>query len=631
MRRLLPEWLGSRLTADLPWRARLNDDRIVVILPLVLAFVTYANSLYNGFAFDDTVIIQLNTRVHQFFDLGAIWLTPYWPYAHGDMFGLYRPLTIFAYAIQWALGEGQAFLFHFVNVLMHVAVTYGVFRLLRALAFDAPASAFGAAVFAVHPVHVEAVANVVGQAEMIGAGAVVAACILYLEREGEGLRLPRTLAIAALYLGGMLAKENAIVLPALIVAVDLAQRHMRRLPLWRRSWVDPAALLALLSAVAVAYLALRLDVLGSIGGSDAGPALPFLKEEDRVYSALRAWPEFARLLFWPMKLAADYAPAVILPAYEFTPMVTLGLFLLVATVVLALLTPWRPRLGLPAAWFLICILPVSNLLLPIGVLIAERTLYMPSVAVSLVAAALAGFRHKPSARRLLAVGAVAVLLAFTVRTITRNPVWYSTDTVLRSLLDTHPESYRAQWRAAVREVELGNYARSHYHWELGYRLWPRNSAYTVDYANFHLNYGNPARAAALAEAARAADPNAQLAGLVLAAARLKLRDFDGALAVADELIPEIGLEPRIARMRARALTGLGRSTEALAAWRLAMSTGPSSAADWIVYARALQMDGRLRDALKALDAAEARIRDDEPESTTAVAAGRRQIRAQMGE
>lgn len=631
MRRLFPEGFRKRLAADRPWRARLHDERLLMLLPLILAFVAYANSLYNGFAFDDTIIIQGNTRVHRIFDLGGIWGTPYWPYALGEVFGLYRPLTIFGYAIQWTLGDGQPFLFHFVNVLMHVGVTCGVFRLLRALAFDAPASAFGATVFAVHPVHVEAVANVVGQAEMIGAGAVVAACILYLEREGEGLRLPRALAIAALYLGGMLAKENAIVLPALIAAVDLAQRHIRGLPLWRRSWVDPAALLALLSAVAVAYLALRVDVLGSIGGSDAGPALPFLKEDDRVYSALRAWPEFARLLFWPMKLAADYAPAVILPAYEFTPMVTLGLFLLVATVVLALLTPWRPGLGLPAAWFLFCILPVSNLLLPIGVLIAERTLYMPSIAISLLAATLAGFRHQPSTRRLLAAGAMAVLVAFTVRTITRNPVWYSTDTVLRSLMDTHPESYRAQWRAAVRETELDDHAEAHYHWELGYRLWPRSAAYIVDYASFHLNYGNPARAVELAQIALVEDPDAQLAGLVLAAAHLRMRDFQGALEATDALIPELGLEPRVVRMRARALTGLGRSTEALAAWRLAMSTGPSSAADWIVFARALQMDGRLREALKALDAAEARIRDDEPQSTAAVAAGRRQIRAQMAE
>src|SRR5690606_37652694 len=106
------------------------------------------------------------------------------------------------------------------------------------------------------------------------------------------------------------AKESAIVLPGLLVALDVAQR---RVLLARQSVVDYARAMAmptfLLAAAAVLYLAVRVDVLGSIGGTHAAPAMPFLRTDDRILTAFRAWPEYVRLLFFPLDLSADYSPA----------------------------------------------------------------------------------------------------------------------------------------------------------------------------------------------------------------------------------------------------------------------------------------------------------------------------------
>ena len=72
----------------------------------LVACACYANSVWNGYAMDDNFIILGNPRVHQLNDQSQIWLTPYWT-AYGKSLGLYRPLAIFGYALQWAAGAGE--------------------------------------------------------------------------------------------------------------------------------------------------------------------------------------------------------------------------------------------------------------------------------------------------------------------------------------------------------------------------------------------------------------------------------------------------------------------------------------------------------------------------------------------
>src|SRR5690606_40346104 len=87
-------------------------------------------------------------------------------------------------------------------------------------------------------------------------------------------------------------------------------------------------------------------------------------------------------------------------------------------------------------------LPVSNLIIPIGVVVAERILYLPSLAVSIAAAyAWVALEQNGTrrARQLAAAAAAAVLVLFGGRAVLRNPEWKSTDTIFAALLRDHPE------------------------------------------------------------------------------------------------------------------------------------------------------------------------------------------------
>jgi protein O-mannosyl-transferase len=585
---------------------RLRHALLPGALIAAASVLVYLNALGNGFALDDVAIIPDNPRVHDLSDWRAIWLTPYWPF-FGIELGLWRPLAIFLYALQWHLGGGEPLLFHAVNVVLHASVAVLGFLLLRNLTATGPALA-GALVFAVHPVHTEAVANVVGQAELITAGALIAACWVHACRP-PGLAIPwrHRLALVVLFAVAILTKEHAVVLPALLVATDLAKRRLEftvsALYQYGRAMLVP---MLLLGGVLALYLTFRFAVLeGSLLGVQAGPQLHFLREEYRVLNALRAFPEILRLLVFPYRLAIDYSPAMILPVESWTALTAVGALLVLAIATLALLTPRFPAAGFPAAWFFITIITVSNLFFPIGVLIAERTLYLPSFAVS-AAIAFAWLELAPRAARRERVAAVAllvvVLLAGAVRTWMRTPDWRSTHTVLYSLVRDHPESYKAQWTHATWQWQLGRVDAARDHYELALRLYARDSQLMTDFANFLLMYGEPDRAVSLLEHAHVLHPFVPRTTVLLGQAYIFTGRPEEALRVARSAEQQRMSISITLPLRAAAYDALGREQEALAAWRhLVYHVGAlEPPLRWGQIARALARGGAIDDARFAI-------------------------------
>lgn len=578
------------------------------ILVALAAIAVYLNSLANGFAYDDMTIIERNARVHQLTDQARIWLKPYWP-SYGPELGLYRPFAIFMYAVEWALGGGKPFLFHAFNVTLHALASVLAFFLTRCLVGGGPAPLIGALVFALHPVRTEAVANVVGQAELLAGAATLGACLIHATRpSGADTGWTRRLATVILFAIAMLTKESAIVLPGLLVALDVAQRRVHITAASVLTYLrSTAMLLFLLTSAAIAYLALRVDVLGSLGGVDAAPSLPFLRNEARVPTAFRAWPEYVRLLFFPSDLAADYSPAVILPVEGLSPMALLGATILFLTVVLALLTPIAPAAGLPAAWFFITVLPVSNLLMPIGVVVAERLLYTPGFALTLIVAAAwqkGQARWSPGRMPMrLAYAATTVVLGlFAYRTVVRNPDWKSMDAVANAVLRDHPESYRAQWIMSGRLFGLGNSDLGLQTLEMAYRIWPNDGQVLAQLANQYIATGAHHEALELLERSRQYVDWAHNVEQLLAAGAIGTGEYQRAL---DAIIRADRLgSPRHLTfpVYAQAYEGLGRIPDAIGAWKASVrQAGADHWIHWSRLARALAVHG---DSLAALDAAD---------------------------
>ncbi|HRX85974.1 MAG TPA: hypothetical protein P5572_13225, partial [Phycisphaerae bacterium] len=194
------------------------------VLVAVAALLVYANTLANGFALDDVPIVQTNPNVTAAGPAGRAWTTPYWPQSNrGDRDDLlYRPLTIQTYRWQYALGGATAWPFHLVNLLLHAAISVGVWWLARRLGAGVAGALVAGLIFAVHPIHTDAVSNIVGRAELLAAAGTLLAVICALTaRQRAGARDNRRaimwwVAAWAAAAAALASKENGVSALALV-------------------------------------------------------------------------------------------------------------------------------------------------------------------------------------------------------------------------------------------------------------------------------------------------------------------------------------------------------------------------------------------------------------------------------
>ena len=333
----------------------------------------------NGFVFDDVPQVVENVRIQGLSRVGEILTSPYWPPPYAPE--LYRPVASLTVALQYIIGAGDPTIFRVVSYLLYALAAVGVFELARRVLPRSIALGI-AALFAADPVHVEAVALAVNQGELIVACAALVSVLLYLDRRRENagagtLSVRDWTVLSVLFAVGALAKENGFIIPGLLVVAELflvdADSFRDRL---RTTWRGYAAM----AAVGVVLLATRALVLsGNVTGALPAKAIAGLSLGERLLTMLQIVPKWVRLLAWPAHLQIDYSPNEIVASRSFGAHELLGLVLLVSLVAIAWLARRRARVvtfGL--AWCAVALFPVSNIV-PTGIVLAERTLFLPSV------------------------------------------------------------------------------------------------------------------------------------------------------------------------------------------------------------------------------------------------------------
>lgn len=511
-----------------------GDGRVAAMLGLLAALI-YLPSVANGFAFDDVPAILGDPRVLGVWNPARLLVEPYWA-GSGSELGLYRPLLKLGFAFDWWVSGGAAWWFHLVNVAWHAAATALVFLLLRRLFERAPA-AIATVLFAVHPVHVEAVANVVGRADVMAATFALGALLLWSARRS-------VVAVAGLYLAALACKESAVVLPLLLPLLDQAAGPDRPGEAGLRGYARArgAGYLALGVALGV-YLGARHAAIGAFAPAMLHPAAAVLHStSDRLATAFQVWPQYARLLFFPRTLLADYSPRILMPLTGWSAAPLAGVLLLAALLAAGAwaFSTGRARAGLALLWFPITIATVSNLLVPIGTLLAERTLYLPSLALSVAAALLWPWLSR-AARPLAVTLALLVAIAMTGRTLARQPEWRSTQSIFAALERDRPDSYRVPWFRARQAAAAGQTELAAERYAAALELWPYRKALLIEAARLDVSLGRLRSARDIARFTldfRPDDLDAHrlLVGVDLdlgdtAAARVHLRD---ALAVAPD-------------------------------------------------------------------------------------------------
>lgn len=413
---------------------------------MILALASSITGLWNGFAYDDVAIILKDQRIHALRDVLNVFTQPYWPPMSEHVGSLYRPFTSLGFALQWIVGGGSPLIFHITSIALYVAVCMVVFRLARQL-FDEKAALIAGAIFAVHPLHVEAVANIVGQAELAAALLMSLGVSLYIDWRREGaLGGRRAGLLCTMYGAAMLFKEHAVVMPALILAVELLPSPLGNNA--RRRAMQLLPVMVGMAVVGVAFVAVRTHFVGKItsGGFEAsifvGQSFP-----SRFLTMLNVIVEWIRLFIWPATLSADYSPSRINPATEFSPTMLPSVAVILAVITLGVWARKKyPSATFSLAWVVTTLLIPSNLIVVTGFVLAERALFSPSVGVSLLlGAVIAGALRRASQPAMrLATAAVAIaIVAGVARSATRNPVWKNNDALFRQTVEDAPTSWKA--------------------------------------------------------------------------------------------------------------------------------------------------------------------------------------------
>ena len=460
---------------------------LLALIALVLVTVCHLPLRHGEFVLDDHTVVENNPIVERG-DAAEIF-TSYWSEGGGGSDrGLYRPLPVLTFALERRLTRlPDPVMGRVINVVLHLLTSGVLLALCRRLGCSALTTAATVLLFALHPVHVEAIAGVVGRAELLAAfwGLLALWCSSYSGAWGASAAPSAGRArIAAWAAGGALflalaSKEIALAVLPLMAALELMFRPQPSpdsSDARRAWWVDRGGALAPSALALTVYLILRVNALESLRTLQqvlpAENPLVALQGTERLATALGLVGRYATLLLYPIRLSADYSGGVIPPEPGFIAVRPwFGLLLLSGGALLAL----RPlasgrrvpgasvgaaRVGFAVLLLGLPYLIVGNLFFPVGAVLAERFLYLPSTGfcllVGLLLHALAGAdaRHVAAlATRWLVAALIILVVAYGTRSWSRCLDWRDDATLMRAAAFAQPRSARAHYIVGVVAVQ----------------------------------------------------------------------------------------------------------------------------------------------------------------------------------
>ena len=463
--------------------------RFLWLIPAVVALALFAKGTKGDFVLDDEWVVQRNDVAHDPSRLGLIFSSEYWA-AISSRGTLYRPLTILSYAVNHSMGQGDPTVYHVVNVFLHAIVSALVFVVLVAMRASRAAALAAAILFAVHPIHVEAVSNIVGRAELLSTGGVLLALLAYMRASASAHERGLRIAALAAFGAALLCKENALaftVVPALYDAIFRREAAGSAIAAVRSRWPWHLGFFG----VALGYLVLRRAVLGTLRVDTVAfedNPIGGLAAIDRVVAAVALTGRYASLVAYPKILSYIYGPgAIAVPSSFLDPSVLFGLVVAATFPALAFFF-WKRR---PAvAFWALFLVPsfgiVSNIPFAIGTAFGERLLYMPSVG--LLALAAIGLERLLAASRIppiKGVSAFALVVALIaaclgLRSWSRIDDWRNQETLFRRQAEGSVQCSQISFNAGTIAFAAGDHRSALEHFRRAYSFDP--SAQTTYYS-----------------------------------------------------------------------------------------------------------------------------------------------------
>uniref|UniRef100_A0A671NKU8 dolichyl-phosphate-mannose--protein mannosyltransferase n=1 Tax=Sinocyclocheilus anshuiensis TaxID=1608454 RepID=A0A671NKU8_9TELE len=371
----------------------------------------YWNSLFCGFVFDDVSAILDNKDLRPTTPLKNLFLNDFWgtPMSEERSHKSYRPLTVLTFRLNYLFSELSSSSYHLLNVVLHAVVCVLFLHFCRLL-LDRSTSLIAALLFAVHPIHTEAVTGVVGRAELLSSIFLLAAFLAYTKSKGADHSIVWTPIISTVFLVAVatLCKEQGITVIGICCIYEVFVAQGFTLPMLIDTLLQvlrgkdgfPYAVLQtllklivliistlLLVIVRVQVIQSQLPVFTRFDNPAAVSSTPTRQLTFNYLLPVNAW-----LLLNPSELCCDWTMGTI-PLVE-SLLDPRNLATVVFYAMLSLLAYHSLWYGhssskivmMALSLIVLPFIPASNLLFPVGFVVAERVLYVPSMGFCVLVA-----------------------------------------------------------------------------------------------------------------------------------------------------------------------------------------------------------------------------------------------------
>ncbi len=430
-----------------------------ILLLVCVSALIYFNSLSNGFVYDDFGTIVENVHIKQFSNyLSSFYNPSYFKISGGE--ASYRPVATLSYYLLYAVFGLNPVGYHLISFALHIFNVILVYQIALVILDDKRSSAIAGLLFACHPVNTEAVNGISYNEDLIAAFFFFLALLLYMKLKTIAPKRNLVLFILSLlfFLLGLLSKEMAITLPAMVVLYDLTLRK----PVSRDISVNRVLeVVQSRKYYYIGYLGISLFYLWlrffAIYNPEEVETQIWGRLIDRIIYLPVVFFDYIKLSLFPFNLNADYVFSY--PTRFFDVWPVLSLIIVLGLVIFSFFVFRRSRaISFGIWWFFIALFPVYNLI-QIYNPFAERYLYIPIFGFCLVIAILIEcvLNRLSFSRSALLKAAIilGIVVFYATISINRNKDWQDSYSLWTQTLKVEPNSVKAHGNLARVYQEKG--------------------------------------------------------------------------------------------------------------------------------------------------------------------------------
>ncbi len=429
-----------------------NATSCISLLILLLCLLSYSKGLKGDFVFDDTALITNDHFYETESNPLKCWERGFWSDGRG---ALYRPAVVFSNWLNVKIFGFSSPMFRTVNLLLHMAAAFLVYLLVRKINLGQTCAIIASLLYAVHPLHSEAVIPAFGRAELLCAVFFMLAFIFHIRK--ENFRISAVLA-GLFFLLALWSKEHAVAFIPLCLLYDLLLGKIKdkKLILKYSIYIASMALLIFTKYSAMHAVFPCKDKYEALVDN----RLALCNTSERIASAIKIQGMALVKFIYPANLSHDYSYAQILPstsACDVKSILTLTLFLGLPALLIYFYPRRKTIIAFIVSAYAICILPAGNFIIPAGTIFAERLSYIPSIWLCIFFS-LAFIKLSKSIPFLLALFALTSIIGLlSYRSLLRCNDWQSRMSLAVSGVKTSPASVKTWENLAVQFEETGQY------------------------------------------------------------------------------------------------------------------------------------------------------------------------------